>query len=796
MVLKTQKWANATFAQVDGYEPCTEDGLTGQETLNSLIEGLQWLLGISPSVPNFGPTTYSELVAFGPISAAINNASIDMLTLLQGALYCKGYDGDALSGTWTDGRTTAGIKSLQEDLGFSSAAATGVVDAKLFKFILNTNPAQEIAGGTSTIRAAQQWLNVTYIDRENFFYGSTSGIYDRPTAQNLIFGIQYALGESDADADGAFGPGTEAQLKADSQSVITVGSSGEWASLFLAAMAFNGCSNPFGDAFTQADSNILKNFQTFSGSTVSGIGDYGTWCALLVSTGDPDRPGTAIDTATTLTADSAAALHGAGYRIVGRYLTNEPVSDLDKKIKPGEIATILGAGLSIFPIFEEGGYGDHDAAIKYYTRAQGQADANTATTAASGYGFPQGTIIYFAVDFDANGDDIAGPVSEYFKGIYEYFNGASPYLAGIYGTRNVCSSICGYNGEGSAASSTPLAVSSFIAGMSTGWSGNLGFLLPPNWAFNQIQEITDFPYGSSTIDIDKDVASGRDPGVSNISVAQTDPNLHYFQYLAWLQNQAHAYNASNNTGYTDDFLVLQYLRQPEFVGATWSAFAGPVDEDFVNYINNSGPKQEYFVIPNWNSSADISHLAGATNTVMFLGTAVSQTQAAACDFPGWAGDLLQNLHYYTQDKAKYATAYDWAVATIGADPIAQPDTAFSRSDLLQDAAGYVMGSTIYNTPATNYADYFQSTFEISGSWDQIYSDFYNLRFGGSQSNAVQAAEDIFFSTNDLFSTFRTQILKGWPPITSYTNDELTQIANGFVFVLVNLAAKEKSSVQA
>lgn len=47
--------------------------------------------------------------------------------------------------------------------------------------------------------------------------------------------------------------------------------------------------------------------------------------------------------------------------------------------------------------------------------------------------------------------------------------------------------------------------------MSTGYSGNLGFPLPKDWAFDQIATIT-VGARDGRIEIDKDVASGRDPG--------------------------------------------------------------------------------------------------------------------------------------------------------------------------------------------------------------------------------------------------------------------------------------------
>lgn len=53
--------------------------------------------------------------------------------------------------------------------------------------------------------------------------------------------------------------------------------------------------------------------------------------------------------------------------------------------------------------------------------------------------------------------------------------------------------------------------------MSTGFSGNLGFPIPDNWAFDQFYTVT-VGSGSGQIEIDKDAYSGRDIGVSRLQL--------------------------------------------------------------------------------------------------------------------------------------------------------------------------------------------------------------------------------------------------------------------------------------
>ena len=50
--------------------------------------------------------------------------------------------------------------------------------------------------------------------------------------------------------------------------------------------------------------------------------------------------------------------------------------------------------------------------------------------------------------------------------------------------------------------------------MSTGYSGNLGFLMPENWAFEQYYEKKNYELENFSFDLDYDMASGRDEGFS------------------------------------------------------------------------------------------------------------------------------------------------------------------------------------------------------------------------------------------------------------------------------------------
>ncbi|WP_035123108.1 glycoside hydrolase domain-containing protein, partial [Clostridium tyrobutyricum] len=214
---------------------------------------------------------------------------------------------------------------------------------------------------------------------------------------------------------------------------------------------------------------------------------------------------------TTITAEKAATLKANGYEIVGRYLTGIYAMTHD------ELETIFANNLKVVPIFEVGGYN-----LIYFTSSQGVSDANSAIAAANNLGFPDGTIIYFTVDFDALDINVTNAIIPYFKAIKNTFTElGSKYNIGIYAPRNVCSRIAnaGYS------------CSSFVCDMSSGFSGNLGYTLPQDWAFDQIHTIS-LGSGSGYIEIDNDISSGKNNGWKIRDITQELKNLMIrYQYI-------------------------------------------------------------------------------------------------------------------------------------------------------------------------------------------------------------------------------------------------------------------------
>ena len=178
-------------------------------------------------------------------------------------------------------------------------------------------------------------------------------------------------------------------------------------------------------------------------------------------------------------------------KVIGRYIGG----GLWKRLKREEIEIITETGMDIFPIYQT--EGNHSG---YFTSAKGRTDAATAISNAQKLGFPSRTTIYFCVDFDALETDIKNSILPYFEAVFKLFSdtGRNPknYKVGVYGPRNVCIQV----------SDKGYAISSFVSDMSTGYSGNLGYLLPSNWMFDQISTVK-YTVNGSTIEIDNLIVS-------------------------------------------------------------------------------------------------------------------------------------------------------------------------------------------------------------------------------------------------------------------------------------------------
>ncbi|MDT3495930.1 DUF1906 domain-containing protein [Bacillus toyonensis] len=493
-VFNVQRWVNEKYYSVKGFELAPLNGKTGWSTMFALTRALQVELGITTLADAFGPTTASKYKQWGEMT--LGQVPRDakgraIVKILKGAMYCKGYNPGNFDELF-DEKTKNAVVSLQKDAGLP--VTDGIVYDYIFKAFLTMDAYRLTPGGDGKVRQIQQDLNNKYYKTSGV--QPTDGHYQRGTNKALVYGLQTEMGIAAGSQTGSIGPATKNGLP-----ILKVGSSGRFVTLFQYALYFNGHdSGSFSTTYNANVESAVKKFQGFTLLPQDGVANKSTWLSALVSTGDPDRKGKACDCIMEVTLERGKALKAAGYETVGRYLVNV-AGGINKKIQPGELKNIFDAGLSVFPIYQANG-----REASSFSADKGREDAKAAYDAAKEYGFPDGTTIYFAVDFDAYGTDITDNIIPHFKALNEKIAqlGGS-YKVGVYGARNVCIQV----------SEKGYAKTSFVSGMSTGFSGNLGYPLPKNWAFDQISTIK-VGSGSGLIEIDNNIKSGLDNGVKKI----------------------------------------------------------------------------------------------------------------------------------------------------------------------------------------------------------------------------------------------------------------------------------------
>lgn len=522
MVYLTQRWLNQEYSDVPGFGSVPENGKTGWDTVYGLLRALQHELGITELANNFGPTTsslYSKKLLYRQ-----DGVTNRMFAILQGALWCKGYspgyhlyenaDGTVSFDEVFDEKVERAIIELKQDAGLINP--DGVVTVNVMKALMSMDSFKLLSyyGGDPQIREMQQMLNRKY----EAYTGLTpcDGVYGRNTNKALVYALQAEEGLPINVATGNFGTTTKLccpEIPYGKGTTVARRYPGTPSSLFYTpsqiksfiqllqfALLVNGFDTGEIDGiYDDQIGNSILEFQKKLSLPQTGVADKSTWLSLFISCGDTSRSAYAADCATILTPEKAKTLYDHGYRYIGRYLTGRLANGQSKAITREEAEIIFDAGLNFFPIFQTAAYYND-----YFTAEQGLDDAESAIDAATKLGIPANTIIYFAVDYDCMDYQITSNVIPYFEAVHSVMS-ESIYRTGIYGTRNTCSRV----------SELGYACSSFVGDMSTGFSGNLGFSMPDNWAFDQFHT-TSIGSGAGYLEIDKNGFSGKDHGVSKL----------------------------------------------------------------------------------------------------------------------------------------------------------------------------------------------------------------------------------------------------------------------------------------
>lgn len=493
-VLEVQQYLNKTYGAVDGFGTVPEDGKTGWDTIYGLIRAVQHELGITELADNFGDTT-SALWDQKVTPNLIYNYESPIVKLIDGAYRCKGMGSGKFDTVYSLENDDA-TKELKSDAGFEKPTST--LDSMWAKALFNMSAFILVPGGDSLIRTMQQGLNRNYWEYTGIL--PCDGIYQRETNTALIYGLQAEIGLDTDTANGNYGPATEAGTPTLSQ-----GDSGNFVKILQYGLYVNGFNQEgdFSGNFTSYVGDQIVAFRKFMIlPPYNPISDLTVMKGLLTSNGNTNRDSEAFDTSTILTLETAQALKAQEFSIVGRYLTGTVgtgESERDKSLSYEEIEAITKAGLSIFPIYQDGGFYED-----YFTKEQGVKDGQLAIEAAYNLGFPIGTTIYFACDVDILDGNIASTVLPYFEGVSSIVSASQTYLVGVYGTRNVCQRTIdsGY------------ALQAFVSNMSSGYSGNLGYPMPKEWAFDQFIEVN-----AAGVGIDKVAVSGKDRGTSTFALS-------------------------------------------------------------------------------------------------------------------------------------------------------------------------------------------------------------------------------------------------------------------------------------
>lgn len=465
-------------------------------------------MGIQELSDNFGPTTerYFKEKVEKQLNERFGAGIGNIVKIMQGGFWCKGINPyvsgtEAVDGLMT-GLTTLAIKKFQEMAGL---APSGYMNAMLMKALLDMSAFALVPGGDKNIRSMQQSLNAKY----NRYFGllPCDGVYQRDTNSALIYALQAEMGMDENTANGFYGPGTTAKTP-----TLTVGSTGNFVKILQWALYVNGFNQSavFSGSFTSYIAAEVENFRLFMNlPPYNTSADMTVIKGLLSSAGNTDRAASACDMATQLTKQQAQLIKDNGYSIVGRYLTGSVgvgANKKDKNLTIEEIQAITSVGLNIFPIYQDGGWEE-----SYFDEGNGLRDGSLAHNAAFKLGFPYGATIYFAVDVDILDGNIPGTVLPYIKKVKESLDANGMYKTGIYGTRNVCQQ----------AIDAGFVEHCFVSDMSTGFSGNLGFPMPKEWAFDQFYEHSELGFP-----IDKVAVSGRDHGIKHFNSSTNN----YLQY--------------------------------------------------------------------------------------------------------------------------------------------------------------------------------------------------------------------------------------------------------------------------
>ena len=196
------------------------------------------------------------------------------------------------------------------------------------------------------------------------------------------------------------------------------------------------------------------------------------------------------------------------------------------------------------------------------------------------------------------------------------------------------------------------------------------------------------------------------------------PNKYeYVPYLDKLCDLAKQYKKDNESKYSENELVLHYIRYAgdKYIEDEWKVVAGIIDEDFIDFVNSENENmliiiknKDVIKDPVTGKNIDFHHLIATLNGLVY-DTKFSDTYKSLIgegiidDLAGWAGDLQQMIITDMYDKknkkfivSNYDEAKEQALSFLGSS-----SSAFSLDDFYADVDAIGIKRSIKNNKTLN-----------------------------------------------------------------------------------------------
>ena len=411
----------------------------------------------------------------------------------------------------------------------------------------------------------------------------------------------------------------------------------------------------------------------------------------------------------------ASALRAAGVLTVIRYYSRDTIRSA-KRLSRDEALALVGAGLRL-GVVHEARRGDLAASFEH---ASGVADARYSRTYGSlTIGQPPGSVIYFAVDFDATATEVRDFIVPYFRGVNDAFaelTGERDYVIGVYGSGAVCRALL----------DAQLVKKTWLA-QSRGWRGYNAFHASNRWDLKQ-----EMAQAVAGLDCDQNVAQGGgDFGDFMLAGPATVAPPSFGALNAAHTSRAMRVNARSGlrlrSGPDTSFDILQLLPygMPVNVLKTFDGWAladlqgdgvadGYVCEGFLVGAD-AVPIATLSARPLTNDAVHVAELIRQGSTEAGLKAARVTAKAALPEYPtnGCAAHLSALLQQAGID----------VPMTFGAGKLAQRlrDRGWTRVDVGSQMAGDV-GVCLDNNPTPAGADHIYLVIEALGRDEMLIAD--------------------------------------------------------------------------